>query len=79
MCVYVCVCVCMYVCECVCECVCACACVPEKTREGHCQSDERWNCFKGNVGEISEKQDGAYMGFSERINTKESTTSKYNV
>ena len=23
----------------------------ERTREGHCQSDERWSCFKGNVGE----------------------------
>ena len=23
----------------------------KRTREGHCQSDEHWNCFKGNSGE----------------------------
>ena len=23
----------------------------ERTREGHRQSDEQWNCFKGDVGE----------------------------
>ena len=26
----------------------------ERTREDHRQSDEQWNCFKGNVGETSE-------------------------
>ena len=26
----------------------------ERTREGHRQSDEHWNCRKGNVGEMSE-------------------------
>ena len=26
----------------------------ERTREGHGQSNEHWNCFKGNVGETSE-------------------------
>ena len=34
-----------------------------------CQSDERWNHFKGNVGETSERRGGAHMGFSERIDT----------
>ena len=32
-------------------------------------SDEHWNCFKGNVGETSERRGGAHMGFSERIDT----------
>ena len=39
----------------------------ERTREGHRQSDEPWNRFKGNVGETSERRDGAHMGFSERV------------
>ena len=37
----------------------------ERTREGHRQSDEHWNCFKGNVGETSERRDGMHIGFSE--------------
>ena len=53
----------------------------KKTREGQhqhhyllCkdekhQSDEQWNCFKGNVGQTSERPDGAHMGFSERVDT----------
>ena len=41
----------------------------ERTREGHHQSDEHWNRFKGNVGEISERGGGAHMGFSEQIDT----------
>ena len=41
----------------------------ERTREGHRQSDECWNCFKGNVGDISERRGGAHMVISERINT----------
>ena len=28
----------------------------ERTREGHRQSDEHWNRFKGNVGETSERR-----------------------
>ena len=36
-------------------------------REGHCQSDEHWNRFKGNVGETSERRGAAHTGFSERI------------
>ena len=28
-----------------------------------------WNCFKGNIGETSERGGGAHMGFSERIDT----------
>ena len=27
--------------------------VLEKAREGHCQSDEHWNCFKVSVEEAS--------------------------
>ena len=34
-------------------------------REGHHQSDEHWICYKGNLGETSERQDGAHMEFSE--------------
>ena len=41
----------------------------ERTREGHRQSDEHWNRFKDNAGENSERQGGAHMGFSERIDT----------
>ena len=41
----------------------------ERTRECHRQSDEHWNCFKGDVGETSERRGGAHMGFSERIYT----------
>ena len=41
----------------------------ERTREGHRQSDEHWNHFKGNVGDTSERRGGAHMGFSERIDT----------
>ena len=41
----------------------------ERTREGHRQSDEHWNRFKGNAGETSERRGGARMGFSERIDT----------
>ena len=41
----------------------------ERTRKGHHQSGERWNRFKGNVGETSERRGGAHMDFSERINT----------
>ena len=41
----------------------------ERTREGHRQSDEHWNRFKGNVGETSDRRGAAHMGFSERIDT----------
>ena len=41
----------------------------ERTRKEHCQSDEHWDCFKGNVGESFERRGGAHMCFSERINT----------
>ena len=41
----------------------------ERTTQGHRQSDQHWNRFKGNVGETSEGRGGAHMGFSERINT----------
>ena len=41
----------------------------ERMKEGHCQSDEHWNCFKGNVGETSERHGEAHVGFSERTDT----------
>ena len=28
----------------------------ERTREGHHQSDEHWNHFKGDIGETSERR-----------------------
>ena len=31
-----------------------------RTSEGHRQSDEHWNCFKGKVGETSERRSGAH-------------------
>ena len=37
----------------------------ERTRKGHCLS---WNCFKGNIGDISERQGAVHVGFSEHIN-----------
>ena len=40
-----------------------------KGREGNRQSDEHWNCFKANNGEISERGSGAHTVFSERIYT----------
>ena len=41
----------------------------ERMREGHRQSDEHWDCFKGNVGKTAERQGGAhtFMGFFEHI------------
>ena len=41
----------------------------ERMREGHCQSDEHWNRFKGNIGETSARRGGAHMGFSACIDT----------
>ena len=40
----------------------------ERTREGHCQSDEHWNRFKAMLGTLL--RDGVLriiMGFSEHI------------
>ena len=42
---------------------------PERTREGHRQSDKHYNHFKGNNGETSERCGGAHMGFSEHLDT----------
>ena len=41
----------------------------ERTREGHRQSDEHWDRFKGDNGNISEKRGAAHIGFSERVYT----------
>ena len=41
----------------------------EKTREGYHQSDEHWDCLKGNIGETSERRDGVHVGISKRIYT----------
>ena len=38
-----------------------------KGREGHRQSDECWNCFKGNVGDTSERPGWSAYGLFERI------------
>ena len=32
----------------------------DRTRDGHRQSDEKWNRFKGNVGGTSERRGGAH-------------------
>ena len=42
---------------------------PERAREGHRQTDEHWNRFKGNVGETSEREGGAHMCFPEHVDT----------
>ena len=34
---------------------------------GHRQSDQHWNCFKGNTGENPERRGRAHMGLPERI------------
>ena len=36
---------------------------------GHRQSDEHWNCFKGNRGETPETWGGTHMGFSARLDS----------
>ena len=39
----------------------------ERTREGHCHSEEHWNHLKGDIRETFERQDGMHAGFFERI------------
>ena len=41
----------------------------ERMREGHRQSDEHWNRFKGNAGETSERLGELILGFYESIDT----------
>ena len=42
----------------------------QKTRKGHSQSGEHWNCCEGSFGETSERRGGrAHMGFAERTDT----------
>ena len=41
----------------------------ERTREGHCQLDEHWNCFKDNIEETSERRVETHTGLSEYIDT----------
>ena len=41
----------------------------ERTREGHRQSDEHWNRFKGIAGELSGRRGGVHMDFPERVDT----------
>ena len=44
--------------------------LPWKDERGHRQSDEHWNCFKGNVGGGTfERRGGAHMGSSARTDT----------
>ena len=33
------------------------------------QSNQHWNCFKGNIGETPERRGGVHMGLPERIDT----------
>ena len=40
-----------------------------RVREGHRQSDEHWNHFKGDIWETYERRGGAHMGFFERLDT----------
>ena len=45
--------------------------VLERTRKGrHRQSDEHWNCFKGNVGglPLRDEREHIIRGFHERVN-----------
>ena len=42
--------------------------LPRKDYSHH-QSDEHWNCFKGSIGETSERRGGMRMGFSEHVDT----------
>ena len=39
----------------------------ERTREGHCQSDQHWNCLKSNAEVTSEKRGGAQMVIPECV------------
>lgn len=41
----------------------------DRTREGHRQSEDHWNRFKGYGGETAERWSGLHLGFSKRINT----------
>ena len=41
----------------------------QRTREGHHQSYEHWNCLKGNIAKTSDSRNGAHMGFPQRIDT----------
>ena len=41
----------------------------ERTKRGHRQAGQHWNCFKGNIGERCERQGGAHMGFPKRVDT----------
>ena len=41
----------------------------ERAREGHHQSDEHCNCFKGDIGDTSERWGGVCMGFSDYVDT----------
>ena len=41
----------------------------ERMKEGHCQSDKHWICFRGSVGGTSERQGGVCLGFSKCIDT----------
>ena len=42
--------------------------LPKESIMGH-NSDEHWNCFKGNVGETSDRRVGAHLGFFDHTET----------
>ena len=41
----------------------------KRMRKDHYQLDEHWNCFKGNIGETSDRWGGVCTGFSKCIHT----------
>ena len=41
----------------------------ERTRKGHRQSNQHWNCSKGNLRETPERRGATHMGLPERIDT----------
>jgi len=43
----------------------------ERTKEGHCQSHEHWDSFKGNVGKTFERRGRAHKDFSEKETKRE--------
>ena len=39
---------------------------PRKDEKGHHQSDQHWNCLKGNTGNTSDRLDRTHVGFLSR-------------
>ena len=41
----------------------------ERTRKGHHQSNQHWNCFKGSIEKAAERRSETHMGLPERVAT----------